>query len=224
MSRDDLLRANAEIVQKVALNIKKHSPNSTVIVITNPLDAMTQLMRNVTGFPKNRVMGMAGVLDTSRFRAFVASELGVSVEDVTALVMGGHGDTMVPLPRYCTVSGIPLSSFLSEEKISGIVERTRNAGTEIVGLLKSGSAYYSPAAAAVEMAEAILKDKKRLLPCSTYLEGEYGIQGYYLGVPVILGSGGVEKVIEVELNEEEKKALQKSLDHVKALIEKLNLN
>jgi malate dehydrogenase len=224
MSRDDLLRANVEIVEKVAENIAKYSPDSTVIVITNPLDVMTQVMKHITGFPRNRVVGMAGVLDTSRFRAFAVLELGVSVEDVTALVMGGHGDTMVPLPRYCTVSGIPLTSLLSSEVIEKLVDRTRKAGTEIVGLLKTGSAFYSPAAAAVEMAEAILKDKKRLLPCSTYLEGEYGIQGYYLGVPVILGAKGVEKVIEVELNDGEKKALNKSYEHVKSVVDTLNLN
>ena len=224
MSRDDLLRTNTEIVKKVAENISQYSPHSTIIVITNPLDVMTQLMMRMTGFSKKRVVGMAGVLDTSRFRSFVAMEMGVSVEDVTALVMGGHGDSMVPLPRYCNVSGIPLTAFLSQEKIDEIVERTRNAGTEIVGLLKSGSAYYSPAAAAVEMAEAILKDKKRLLPCSAYLEGEYGIQGYYLGVPVILGAGGVERVIEVELNDAEKRALKKSLEHVKSLVDQLHLN
>jgi len=223
MSRDDLLNVNLNIIKDVAPNIKKHAPKAFVIVVSNPLDAMVYAMKEITGFPKNRVMGMAGVLDSSRFRYFVAAELGVSVREVSAIVMGGHGDTMVPLPRYCNVSGTPLPKLLSAEKIAAIVKRTQDAGGEIVALLKTGSAFYSPALAAMEMAEAILKDKKRILPIAAYLEGEYGVKGYYMGVPAVLGAGGVEKIVEVELNADEKAALQKSLEHVKGLVDGIKL-
>jgi malate dehydrogenase len=223
MSRDDLLNVNLNIIKDVAPNIKKHAPKAFVIVVSNPLDAMVYAMKEITGFPKNRVMGMAGVLDSSRFRYFVAAELGVSVRAVSAVVMGGHGDTMVPLPRYCTVSGRPLTTLLPAEKIAAIVKRTQDAGGEIVALLKTGSAFYSPALAAMEMAEAILKDKKRILPVAAYLEGEYGVRGYYMGVPALIGAGGVEKVIEFELSGEEKAQLQKSLEHVKGLVDGIKL-
>jgi len=184
---------------------------------------MVYVVKKITGFPANMVVGMAGVLDSSRFRAFVAMELGVSVRDVTACVLGGHGDSMVPLPRYCTVAGIPLTKVLPREKIKKIVERTRFAGGEIVKLLKTGSAYYSPAASAIAMSEAYLKDKKRIFPCAAYLNGEYGVKGYYLGVPVVIGSGGVEKILEIELTKSEKKALQKSFAHVKRLTDSIKL-
>lgn len=223
MSRDDLMSVNLGIMKSVAPNIKKYAPESFVIVVSNPLDAMVYAMKEITGFPKNRVMGMAGVLDSSRFRYFVARELGVSVKDVTAFVLGGHGDTMVPLPRYCFVSGTPLPSLLSPEKIDAIVERTKKAGGEIVGLLKTGSAFYSPALSIMEMADAILLDKKRILPVAALLEGEYGVNGYYMGVPALLGAGGVEKVIEVELNGDEKSQLLKSVEHVRKLIDGITL-
>jgi len=223
MSRDDLLAKNLSIITDVATNLKKQCPKAFVIVISNPLDAMVYTMKKITGFPKERVVGMAGVLDSARFRTFVAMELGVSVEDVTAFVLGGHGDTMVPLPRYCTVAGIPLPKLMSREKINAIVERTRFAGGEIVGLLKTGSAFYSPAAAAIEMAESYLKDKKRVLPCAAYLDGEYGAKGVYMGVPVVIGRKGVEKVIEIELNSSEKKALSKSIGHVQELIKSVKV-
>ena len=218
MSRDDLLEKNLAIIRTVAKNLKRHSPKAFVIVISNPLDAMVYAMKKITGFPKNRVVGMAGVLDSARFRTFVAMELRVSVEDVTAFVLGGHGDSMVPLPRYCTVAGIPLPKLLSRSKINAIVKRTRFAGGEIVKLLKQGSAYYSPAAAAIEMAESFLKDKKRVLPCAAFLEGEYGVRGYYMGVPVVIGSKGVERVLEIDLMASEKRQLKKSLDDVKRLV------
>jgi malate dehydrogenase len=214
MSRDDLVNTNAGIVKGIGEKIRDLSPNAFIIVITNPLDAMVYVMKKVTGFPKNRVVGMAGVLDTARFRSFAAQEMGISVEDVTAMVLGGHGDDMVPIVRYCTVVGVPLTKFLSKEKIDAIVKRTQMAGGEIVGLLKT-SAWISPAAAAIEMAECYLKDKKRVLPCAAYLEGEYGIHGYYIGVPVVLGAGGVEKVIELELTDEERGALMASFARVK---------
>lgn len=223
MSRDDLMSVNLGIMKSVAPNIKKYAPEAFVIVVSNPLDAMVYAMKEITGFPKNRVMGMAGVLDSSRFRYFVARELGVSVKDVTAFVLGGHGDTMVPLPRYCFVSGTPLPSLLSPEKIDAIVERTKKAGGEIVGLLKTGSAFYSPALSIMEMADAILLDKKRILPVAALLEGEYGVNGYYMGVPALLGAGGVEKVIEVELNGDEKSQLLKSVEHVRKLIDGITL-
>ncbi|HEX7124329.1 MAG TPA: malate dehydrogenase [Thermodesulfobacteriota bacterium] len=218
MSRDDLLARNAEIVKGVTEQVAKRSPEAVLIVVSNPLDAMTYVAKQVSGFPKQRVVGMAGVLDSARMRSFIAAELDVSVEDVTAFVLGGHGDTMVPLPRYSTVAGIPLPALLPKEKIDAIVKRTAGGGAEIVNLLKTGSAYYAPSAAAVEMAEAILKDKKRILPCAALLEGEYGVNGYFVGVPVKLGAGGVEQVIEIELTAEERAALQKSVDAVKELV------
>ncbi len=223
MSRDDLLAKNLVIIKDVAKNIKKYCPKAFVIVLSNPLDAMVYAMERITGLPKNMVVGMAGVLDTARFRTFVAMELGVSVQDVTALVLGGHGDSMVPLPRYCTVAGVPVTSLLPKKKIEAIVQRTRFAGGEIVKLLKTGSAYYSPAASAIAMAEAYLKDKKRVLTCAAKLSGEYGVRGYYIGVPVIIGAGGVEKVIEVELKASERKQFMKSVEHVKRLVKSIKL-
>jgi malate dehydrogenase len=223
MSRDDLLRTNLDIMKQVAQGVRQHAPASTVIVISNPLDAMVYTFKQISGFPKNRVVGMAGVLDSARLRAFVAWELGVSVEDVTALVLGGHGDTMVPLVRYCTVAGIPIAKLLPRERIEAIVERTKNAGGEVVNLLKTGSAFVSPAASAIEMAEAILKDKKRVLACACLCEGEYGVQGLYLGVPCVLGAGGVEKVIEVELDAEERKLFDASVEHVRKLVGEIRL-
>jgi len=217
MSRDDLVATNTGILKEIAEKIRELSPNAFVIVITNPLDAMVYVMKKVTGFPKNRVVGMAGVLDSARFRTFVAMELGISVEDVTAMVLGGHGDDMVPIVRYCTVAGVPVTKFLSAEKIAAIVKRTQMAGGEVVNLLKT-SAWVSPAAAAIEMAECYLKDKKRVLPCAAYLEGEYGIDGYYIGVPVVLGAGGVERVIEIDLTDEERGMLQASFGRVKDLV------
>ena len=219
MSRDDLLLANYEIVKTATEGLMKHSPNTILIVVSNPLDAMAQTALMVSKFPRNRVIGMAGVLDTARFRTFLASELDVSVENVTAVVLGGHGDTMVPLVRLSSVSGIPLTELLSKEKLDAIVERTKNGGAEIVKHLKTGSAYYAPSAAAVEMAESILKDKKKVLPCAAYLEGEYGISGLFVGVPVKLGAKGIEKIYEIQLSTEEKAALQKSADSVKELVD-----
>ena len=218
MSRDDLLKTNLGIMKQVAEGVKAHAPKATVIVVSNPLDAMVYTFKQVSGFPKNRVVGMAGVLDSARFRAFVAWELGVSVQDVTALVLGGHGDTMVPLVRYCTVAGIPVAKLLARDKIDAIVERTKNAGGEVVALLKTGSAFVSPALSALEMAESILRDKKRVLACACYLEGEYGVSGVYVGVPCVLGANGVEKVIEIELDPEERKLFDASLDHVRKLV------
>ncbi len=218
MSRDDLLQKNIEIMRNVAGNVKTHCPDAFVIVVSNPLDAMVYAMKQITGFPRERVVGMAGVLDTARLRCFIAMELGISVEDVTAFVLGGHGDDMVPLPRLCTVAGIPLPQLLSQEAIDRIVKRTRFAGGEIVELLKTGSAYYSPAAAAMTMAESYLKDKKRVLACATYLQGEYGVDGYYVGVPVVIGKGGMERVLELELTPEERKEFEGSVQHVKDLV------
>jgi malate dehydrogenase len=223
MSRDDLLKTNLSIMKQVAEGVKQHAPNATVIVVSNPLDAMVYTFKQVSGFRKNRVVGMAGVLDSARFRAFVAWELGVSVQDVTALVLGGHGDTMVPLTRYCTVAGIPVTKLLPQAKIDAIVERTKNAGGEVVNLLKTGSAFVSPAASAIEMAESILKDKKRVLACACLCEGEYGVQGLYLGVPCILGAGGVEKIIELELDAGERKLFDASVDHVRKLVAEIAL-
>jgi malate dehydrogenase len=223
MSRDDLLNTNLKIMKQVAEGVRDHAPNATVIVVSNPLDAMVYTFKEVSGFPKNRVVGMAGVLDSARFRAFVAWELGVSVEDVTALVLGGHGDTMVPLVRYCTVAGIPVEQLISKERIEAIVDRTKGAGGEVVGLLKTGSAFVSPALSALEMAESILKDKKRVLACACQLEGEYGVEGLYVGVPCVLGADGVERVIEVELNADEKKLFDASVDHVRSLVKQINL-
>jgi malate dehydrogenase len=219
MSRDDLLLANTEVVTAATQQAAAASPEAIIIVVTNPLDAMAQVAYMVSKFPKNRVVGMAGVLDTARFRTFIAQELQVSVENVTAVVMGGHGDTMVPLVRLSNVAGIPLTELLSEEKLKALVERTQNGGAEIVKHLKTGSAYYAPSAAAVEMAESIIKDKKKVLPCAAYLEGEYGINGLFVGVPVKLGAGGIEKIYEIKLSAEESAALHKSADAVKELVE-----
>ncbi len=218
MSRDDLLDVNVKIISEVAARVKENCPDAFNIIVTNPLDSMVYGFRKVTGFPKNRVCGMAGVLDTSRFCSFVAMEMNVSIEDVAATVLGGHGPTMVPLPRLCTVGGIPLAELMPQDKIDAIVSRTRGAGTEIVNLLGNGSAFFSPAASAIMMAESYLKDKKRVLPAAAYLEGEYGINGFYLGVPVIIGAGGVEKVIEVKLTDDEKAALMNSLETVKTAV------
>ncbi|CDM65064.1 malate dehydrogenase [Pyrinomonas methylaliphatogenes] len=223
MSRDDLLKTNAEIVSQVVDEAVKRSPNAILIVISNPLDAMCQVALRRSGFPKQRVIGMAGVLDSARMRAFIAEALDVSVENVTAFVLGGHGDTMVPLPRYSTVAGIPITELLPKEKIDQIVKRTANGGAEIVSLLKTGSAYYAPSAAAVEMVESILKDKKKILPCSVYLEGEYGISGLFVGVPVKLGARGIEQIIEINLTAEERIALQKSAAAVQELVKVLGL-
>lgn len=221
MSREDLLATNKAIVGHVVGEVVKRSPHAFLIVVTNPLDTMTYLAKHVSGFPKSRVIGQAGILDSSRFRAFVAEALQVSVEDTQALVLGGHGDSMVPLPHYCTVAGIPVTQLLSEDQIEKIVERTRKAGGEIIALLKTGSAYYSPGAAVVEMVEAILKDKKRVLPCSAYLEGEYGLRDICFGVPVKLGGAGIEKVIEVELSAEERAAVKRSAEAVRTSIASL---
>lgn len=215
MSRDDLVKTNAEIVKSVSENIRDCSPDATVIVVSNPLDVMCWVTKEVTGFPRERVIGMAGVLDTARYRSFLAEALDVSVEDIQAMVLGGHGDTMVPLVSYTTVSGIPVSQLLERQKLDEIVERTRNGGAEIVGYLKSGSAYYAPSAAAAQMAEAIVRDKKRILPCAAWLEGEYGIEGIYLGVPCKLGAGGLERIIEVELSGDEQSALKESAQQVR---------
>jgi malate dehydrogenase len=223
MSRDDLLKTNLAIMKQVAEGVKTHAPQATVIVVSNPLDAMVYTFKKISGFPKNRVVGMAGVLDSARFRAFVAWELGVSVQDVTALVLGGHGDTMVPLVRYCTVAGIPITKLLPQAKIDAIVERTKNAGGEVVGLLKTGSAFVSPAASAIEMAEAILKDKKRVLACACLCEGEYGVDGLYLGVPCVLGAGGVERILELELDAGERKLFDASVEHVRKLVNEIQL-
>ncbi|MCA9509576.1 MAG: malate dehydrogenase [Myxococcota bacterium] len=223
MSRDDLLATNLKIMTQVAEGVRTHAPNAYVIVVSNPLDAMVYTFKEKSGFPKNRVVGMAGVLDSTRFRSFVAWELGVSVEDVTALVLGGHGDTMVPLVRYCTVAGIPVEKLLAKEKIDAIVERTKGAGGEVVALLKTGSAFVSPALSAIEMAESILKDKKRVLACACLCEGEYGVDGLYVGVPCVLGANGVERIIEVELNGEEQKLFDASVHHVKTLVDQIQL-
>ena len=218
MSRDDLLGINAKVITDVASNLKSRAPNAFVIVITNPLDAMVTLMKRATGFPKQRVVGQAGVLDSSRYRTFVAMELGVSVESVTALVLGGHGDDMVPVRSYCQVGGVPVEKLIAPDRLEAIEKRTRNAGGEVVALLKTGSAFYSPASAAIQMAEAYLFDKKQILPCAALLEGEYGVRGVYAGVPVQIGAGGVEKVIEIELSDKERKEFAASVDHVKELV------
>ena len=223
MSRDDLLKTNAGIVNNVVDQVVKYSPNSILIVVSNPLDAMCQVALKRSGFPKNRVIGMAGVLDSARMRCFLAEALDVSVENVTAFVLGGHGDTMVPLPRYSTCAGIPITELLSPEQIEAIVKRTANGGAEIVGLLKTGSAYYAPSAAAVEMTESILKNKKKILPCAAYLEGEYGVTGLYVGVPCKLGINGLEQIIEISLTSEERIALQKSAAAVQELVNVLGI-
>ena len=224
MSRDDLIGINTKVMKSVGESLKAHCPNAFVIVITNPLDAMVGVMRQVTGFPAERVVGMAGVLDSARFRYFLAEEFNVSVEDVTAFVLGGHGDTMVPLVRYSTVAGIPLPDLVkmgwtTQEKLDAIVQRTRDGGAEIVGLLKTGSAFYAPASSAIAMAEAYLKDKKRLLPCAAYLTGQYGVDGIYVGVPVVIGAGGVERIVEIELAADEQAMFDKSVTAVRGLVE-----
>jgi len=223
MSRLDLLKANADIIRGVAEAIRDHAPKAFVIMVTNPLDVMTYLMYRITGFPRERVMGMAGVLDSSRFRTFLAEEIGVSVEDVQAMVLGGHGDTMVPLLSCATVSGIPVGNFIRPDRLAEIVQRTRDGGAEIVKLLQTGSAFYAPASSAVQMAESILRDKKRLLPVACYLNGEYGEKDLYLGVPAILGAGGVEKIVDLKLSADEKTALAKSAEEVRKGIADLSL-
>ena len=224
MSRDDLLEINLKVMEQVGAGIKKYAPDAFVICITNPLDAMVWALQKASGLPRNMVVGMAGILDSSRLRHFLAEEFNISVEDVTAFVLGGHGDTMVPLVRYSTVAGIPLPDlvkmrWLTDERLEEILQRTRDGGAEIVGLLKTGSAYYAPAAAGIEMAEAYLMDKKRVLPCAAYLNGEYGVKGLYVGVPVVIGSGGVERVIEIDLNMRERSAFMNSVEAVKGLVE-----
>ena len=221
MSRDDLLVANYDVIRIATEQVAKYSPNCILIVVTNPLDAMCQAAHWISKFPKNRVVGMAGVLDSARFRTFIAQELKVSVENVVGVVMGGHGDTMVPLVRLSSVSGLPLTELLDKETLDKIVDRTRNGGAEIVKYLKTGSAYYAPSAAAVEMAESILKDKKKVLPCAAYLEGEYGINGLFVGVPVKLGAAGIEKIYEIQLTAEEQAMLKKSADSVQELVDVL---
>ena len=218
MSRDDLLSTNAKIVGDVAAKIRDTSPAAVVIVVSNPLDAMVQRTFQVTGFPPARVVGQAGILDTARYRAFLALELGVSVEDVAAMLLGGHGDTMVPIPSCTSVGGIPVTQLIGQQRLDEIIDRTRKGGAEIVGLLKTGSAYYAPAAASAQMVEAIVRDKKRLVPCAAYCDREYGVGGYFVGVPVILGSGGVEKVIELKLQPDERAGLDKSIAAVKELV------
>ncbi|MFO0753367.1 MAG: malate dehydrogenase [Thermodesulfovibrionales bacterium] len=223
MSRDDLLFANAKVVSQVTEKAATASPDAVIIVVTNPMDVMAQVSLKGAGFDPKRIVGMGGVLDSARFRTFVAWELGVSPEDVEALVLGGHGDLMVPMPRFTTVRGVSITELLGKERIDALVERTRNGGAEIVALLKTGSAYYAPAAAAYQMVEAIVLDKKRMLPCSAYLDGEYGAKGIYTGVPVIMGSGGAEKIVQMELNEQEKRDFAKSVEAVSSLVKKLNL-
>ena len=221
MSRDDLLAINAKIVGGIADDVRKHAPDAFVICVTNPLDVMTYLVHERTGFPAERVMGMAGVLDTARFRCFIAMELGVSVKDIEAMVLGGHGDSMVPLPRHATVGGVPLPELLPAERIEALIERTRKGGAEIVSLLKTGSAYYAPASAVVAMAASILRNERRLLPACVRLDGQYGIDGVYVGVPCVLGAGGVEEIVVLELTADELAALQASADHVRDTIERL---
>jgi len=223
MSRDDLLKTNLSIMKQVAQGVRDNAPNAFVIVISNPLDAMVYTFKEVSGFPKNRVIGMAGVLDSTRFRSFVAWELGVSVKDVTALVLGGHGDTMVPLVRYCTVAGIPIEKLIPKQRINEIVERTKQAGGEVVALLKTGSAFVSPAVSALEMAESYLKDKKRVLACACLCEGEFGVDGLYVGVPCVIGANGLERIIEVDLNAEEKALFDASVEHVRTLVSQIEL-
>ena len=218
MSRDDLINTNTKIVKEVAENVAKHAPNAVMIVVSNPLDAMVYVAWKASGFPTQRIVGQAGVLDTARYRSFLAMEVGCSVEDVQALLLGGHGDDMVPLKRYTFAGGIPITQLVKPDRLEEIIKRARNGGAEIVGLLKTGSAYYAPAAATVQMAEAIIKDKKRILPCAAYCEKEYGIGGYFVGVPCVLGTRGVEKVIEIELDDEERKMFNASVEHVKELV------
>ncbi len=227
MSRDDLLGINLKVMEQVGAGIKKYAPNAFVIVITNPLDAMVWALQKASGLPRNMVVGMAGVLDASRFKLFLAEELGISVEDIQTSVAGGHGDDMVPLVRYSTVAGIPLPDivkmgWITQERLDQIIDRTRKGGGEIVALLKTGSAYYAPAASAIEMAEAYLKDKKRILPCAAYLNGEYGVKGLYVGIPVIIGAGGVERIVEIDLNAAESAMFLKSVESVKSLVDACN--
>lgn len=226
MSRDDLIGINAKVISQVGAGIAEHAPDAFVICITNPLDVMVYHLQRASGLPANRVVGMAGVLDSARFCTFLAQEMNVSIEDVTAMVMGGHGDTMVPLIRYSSVGGIPLPDlvamgWMTQEKLDSIVQRTRDGGAEIVGLLKTGSAFYAPASAAISMAEAYLKDKKRVMPCAAMLDGQYGVDGLYVGVPVVIGAGGVERIVEISLNEEEQAGFDHSVNAVKGLIEAL---
>ena len=221
MSRDDLLVSNARIMKSVCQGIKKFAPDCIVIVISNPLDAMAMVAKQVLNFSRHRVIGMAGILDSARFRCFIAEITGISVKDIQAFVLGGHGDTMVPMPRHCSVGGVPLKEMISKDEIDSLVERTRKGGAEIVGLLKTGSAYYAPSASAIEMAEAILKDQNRILPCAAYLEGEYGIRGMFIGVLCQLGKKGLQKVIELKLNDEEKAGLENSKNHVEELLARL---
>lgn len=223
MSRDDLLHTNYKIMSDVVGKVVQYSPNCILIVVSNPLDAMAQAAYKLSGFSRNRVIGMAGVLDSARFRAFIAQELKVSVENVTAFVLGGHGDTMVPLPRYSTVAGIPITELMDADAVARLVQRTRDGGAEIVKYLKTGSAYYAPSAATAEMVEAIVKDKKKILPCAAYLAGEYGIKGLFVGVPCKLGANGLEQIIEIKLTAEEQAALQKSADAVKELVAVINV-
>lgn len=221
MSREDLIKINANITRACVSQAAALSPDAVIIIVNNPLDTMAYLAKQVSGFPKNRVIGQAGVLDSARYRAFIAMEAGVSVEDIQATLMGGHGDEMVPLPRYTTIGGIPVTEFIGAERLNAIVDRARKGGGEIVNLLKTGSAYYAPSSATVQMVEAVLRDKKRVLPCACYLEGEYGLSDIYFGVPCVLGAGGVEKIIELPLNADEQAQVQKSADVVKSSIEAL---
>ena len=223
MSRDDLVKKNQEIIGQVTQEVAKNSPNCIIIMVTNPLDAMAQLAHHISGFPRNRVIGMAGVLDTARFRTFIAQELGASVRDVQAYVLGGHGDTMVPLARMCTVAGVPISQLMPAERIEQIVQRTRDGGAEIVKLLGTGSAYFAPSASVLQMVDSILLDKKMIMPCAAYLQGEYGINGLFVGVPVKLGAQGIEQIVEVELSESERALLKKSADAVKELVEVMGI-
>ncbi|HEX6478254.1 MAG TPA: malate dehydrogenase [Ktedonobacteraceae bacterium] len=223
MSRDDLVKKNQEVITQVTQEVVRTSPNSIIIMVTNPLDAMAQLAYHISGFPRERVIGMAGVLDTARFRTFIAQELNVSVHDVQAYVLGGHGDTMVPLARMCTVAGVPISQLIPAERIEQIVQRTRDGGAEIVKLLGTGSAYFAPSASVLQMVDSILLDKKMIMPCAIYLQGEYGIRDLFVGVPAKLGAGGMEQVIEIELDEKEQALLQKSADAVKELVEVMGI-
>lgn len=223
MSRSDLININTGIVKAVVEQIAKYSPNAIILVVTNPLDVMVYVAWKVSGFPPNRVMGLSGALDSARLRAFISMELKISVEDIHAMVIGGHADEMVPLPRYCSAAGIPLTQLIKKDRLDALMERTKKAGGEIVGLLKTGSAFYAPSAAVVEMAEAIIKDKKRIIPCAAYCKGEYGVNGIFIGVPVKLGSNGVEAIIEIELNKEEKAAFDNSAAAIRKLIEEIKL-
>jgi malate dehydrogenase len=223
MSRDDLINTNTGIVRQVAESIAKYSPEAVMIVVSNPLDAMVYVAWKASGFPTKRIIGQAGVLDTARYRSFLAMEVGCSVEDVQALLLGGHGDDMVPLPRYTSAGGIPITQLVSPQRLEEIIKRARSGGAEIVGLLKTGSAYYAPAAATVQMAESIIKDKKRILPCAVYCDKEYGVGGYFVGVPCVLGSDGVERIIQIDLDDDERKMFQSSVDHVKELVRSVKI-